>query len=86
MYVINSQILNSDHHTLIDDYTNIPYIIYVSCIHAQILSQNLNNNLDSYLRVPVFLFFLPLFYSGVIVHLGSHRMVCIVDLGDSNFY
>ena len=53
----------------------------MSHIHVQILSQNLSNNLDSHLRVPVFLFFLPPFCSGVIVYLGSHRTVYIVDLG-----
>ena len=58
----------------------------MSHIHVQILGQSLGNSLDIHLRVPVFLFFLLLFCRGVIVYFGSHQMVYIVDLGDSNFF
>ena len=60
----------------------------MSHIHVQTLSQNLSNSLNctDHLRVLAFLFFLPLFCSGVIVYLGSCRMVYTVDLGDSNFF
>ena len=63
--------------------TNIPYFTQVSHIHVQAQNQIMSNNLDCnyHSRAPVFLFFLPLFCSGVIVYLGSHRMVCTVDLG-----
>ena len=67
---------------------NIPYFIHGSHIHVHSKSQILSNNLDCtyHLRILVFLFFLPLFCSGMMVYLGSCRMVCIVDLGDSNFF
>ena len=57
-------------------------------IHVQIESWILINNLDCtyYLRVLVFLFFLPLSFSGVSIYLECCRTVCTVDLGDSNFF
>ena len=63
--------------------TNIPYFIQVSHIHVQMKSQILSNNLDCiyHLRILVFLFFLPLFCSLMMVYVGSCKMVCIVDLG-----
>ena len=57
-------------------------------IHAQNQSQNLSNspNCTYHSRTLIFLFFLPLSCSGVIVYLGSHRIVSTVGLGDSNFF
>ena len=57
-------------------------------IHVQIQSQILNNNLDCiyHYRVLVFLLFLPLLCSDVIIYLGCCRTVCTIDLADSNFF
>ena len=56
-------------------------------IHTQNQSQNLSNSLNCtyHSRTLIFLFFLPLSHSGVIVYLGSHRMVSTAGLGGNNF-
>ena len=59
---------------------------FISMFHIPV--QNLSNspNCTCHSRTLIFIFYLPLSCSGVIVYLASHRMVSTVGLGDSNFF
>ena len=57
-------------------------------IHIQNQSRNLSNSpyCTCHSRILIFLFYLPLSCSSVIVYLGSHWMLSTVGLEDSNFF